>query len=310
MFRIITRITNIVPALAAVLALYACGAPQTAPTTQQTETVPPQSGGPLVISAIPDQDPEKLQRLYGKVADYLSKELGVPVEYKAVTDYTASVTAFKVGDLDLVWYGGLTGVQSRLQVPGAQAIVQRDIDERFHSVFIANTASGINTLEEVKGRTFTFGSESSTSGRLMPQYFMKQAGITPADFKGEAGFSGSHDKTLSLVEAGTYEAGVLNEQVWKSRQAEGKVDTTKVKQIHRTDAYHDYHWVLHPDTTTRYGGGFEKRVQGALLKLDVAVPEHKEILDLFGAQKFIATNNDNYKQIEEVGREIGLIVNQ
>jgi phosphonate transport system substrate-binding protein len=290
--------------------LNACGAPQPSPTTQQTGTAAPQSGGPLVISAIPDQDPEKLQRLYGKLAGYLSKELGVPVEYKPVTDYTASVTAFKVGDLDLVWYGGLTGVQSRLQVPGAQAIVQRDIDERFQSVFIANSASGINTLEEVKGRTFTFGSESSTSGRLMPQYFMKQASITPADFKGEAGFSGSHDKTLSLVEAGTYDAGVLNRQVWESRQAEGKVDTSKVKEIGRTEAYHDYHWVLHPDAAARYGEGFEKRLQEAFLKLDPGVAEHKEILDLFGAQKFITTNNDNYKQIEEVGREIGLIVNQ
>lgn len=117
------------------LLLSGCGAEQAQPTTQptaqataqpsaqpeQTQLVQPTdtssstgSTETLIISAIPDQDPEKLQRLYGTVASYLSKELGVPVEYKAVTDYTASVTGFKVGDLDLVWYGGLTGVQSRL----------------------------------------------------------------------------------------------------------------------------------------------------------------------------------------------------
>jgi phosphonate transport system substrate-binding protein len=263
----------------------------------------------LIISAIPDQDPEKLQRIYGTVATYLSKELGIPVEYKPVTDYTASVTAFKVGDLDLVWYGGLTGVQARLQVPGAQAIVQRDIDEQFHSVFIANTASGINSLADLKGHTFTFGSESSTSGRLMPQYFLGEEGIKATDFKGEAGFSGSHDKTLNLVTAGTYEAGVLNEQVWKSRQEEGKVDASKVKEIYVTPAFHDYHWIINPDAITRYGGDFVGKVQAAFFKLDPGVPEHKEILDLFGAKKFIATTNDNYAQIEEVGREIGLIVN-
>ncbi len=295
----------VVLTMLSLLALSGCGTEQ--PQAQPTQVSTP-SKEPLIISAIPDQDPEKLQRLYGTVATYLSKELGIPVEYKPVTDYTASVTAFKVGDLQLVWYGGLTGVQARLQVPGAQAIVQRDIDEKFHSVFIANTASGINSLADLKGHTFTYGSESSTSGRLMPQYFLSKAGITAADFKGEPGFSGSHDKTLNLVTAGTFDAGVLNEQVWKSRQAEGKVDASKVKEINVTDAYHDYHWVLHPDTVTRYGADFAGKVQAAFTKLDASVPEQKEILDLFGAQKFIPTSNDNYAQIEEVGRETGLIV--
>jgi phosphonate transport system substrate-binding protein len=242
------------------------------------------------------------------VAAYLSQELNVPVEYKPVTDYTASITGFKVGDLDMVWYGGLTGVQARLQVPGALAVVQRDIDAQFHSVFIANTASGINSLTDMKGRTFTFGSESSTSGRLMPQYFLAQEGITPGDFKGQPGFSGSHDKTLSLVEGGTFDAGVLNEQVWKSRLQEGKVDTGKVKEVYTTPAFHDYHWMLHPDTLAEYGSDFPDSVKAAFLKLDAGVAEHKEILDLFGATKFIETDNANYAQIEQVGREIGLIV--
>ena len=275
----------------------------------QGQTSTPQPASPLIISAIPDQDPEKLQRLYGKLADYLSQALGVPVQYKPVTDYTASVTAFKVGDLDLVWYGGLTGVQARLQVAGAEAIAQRDIDEQFHSVFIANTASGINSLADLKGHTFTFGSESSTSGRLMPQYFLDKEGIDPSDFRGEAGFSGSHDKTLSLVTAGTFDAGALNEQVWKSRMAEGKVDTSKVKEIYVTPSYHDYHWVLHPNATKRYGADFGGKVLAAFNRLDTNVPEQKEILDLFGAKKFIATQNSNYAQIEEIGRQLGLIVN-
>lgn len=273
-----------------------------------------QSTIPLTAGAIPDQDPEVLQRLYTKLADYLEAELGVPVEYKPVTDYAAAVTAFKVGDLDLVWFGGLTGVQARLQVPGAEAIAQRDIDEQFHSVFIANTATGfkefsdIQDLTQIKGRTFTFGSESSTSGRLMPQHFMEEAGLdTAQDFKGEVGFSGNHDTTIKLVEAGTYEVGALNEQVWLDRVAEGAVDTTKVAVIWRTPPYYDYHWVISPEVDERYGDGFAEKVQAALMALDPAVPEHKEILDLFGAERFIATDNDNYAEIEAVGRKIGKI---
>src|SRR4028118_1899396 len=177
----------------------------------------------LDMGAIPDQDPQKLQRQYAKLAAYLEKELGVPVKYKPVTDYTAAVTAFKVGDLQLVWFGGLTGVQARLQVPGAEAIAQRDVDEQFHSLFIANKKSGlkpfkdISGLKQLKGHTFTFGSESSTSGRLMPQYFMQQAGLKLEDLKGQAGFSGDHDKTIKLVEAGTYDAGAVNKKVWQKR---------------------------------------------------------------------------------------------
>lgn len=267
----------------------------------------------LSVGAIPDQDPEKLQRLYAKLSDYLSAELGVSVEYTPVTDYSAAVSAFRVGDLDLVWFGGLTGVQARLQVEGAQAIAQRDIDAEFHSVFIANRKTGLTPLENLdelsalKGRTFTFGSESSTSGRLMPQYFLKQAGVTLTDFTGETGFSGNHDATIKLVEAGTYEVGALNEQVWETRLAEGEIDTDQVQVIWRTPAYYDYHWVIAPSLDDVYGDGFTEKVQAALLKLDPTIPEHQEILALFGAERFIETENSNYEQIEAVGREIGKI---
>ncbi|AOW99240.1 MULTISPECIES: putative selenate ABC transporter substrate-binding protein [Moorena] len=267
----------------------------------------------FTTGAIPDQDPEKLQRLYGKLAAYLEAELKVPVEYKPVIDYAAAVTAFRVGDLDLVWFGGLTGVQARLQVEEAEAIAQRDIDAEFHTVFIANKSSGLKPIKDIKdlkvlkGHTLTFGSESSTSGRLMPQYFLEQAGVTLDDFKGEVGFSKSHDATIQLVEAGSYKVGALNEQVWKSRVAAGNVDLKKVELIWRTPAYYDYHWVINPKVKERYGDDFVERVQAALLKLDPNVPEQKEILDLFGATKFISTKNDNYAQIEKIGRKIGKI---
>jgi phosphonate transport system substrate-binding protein len=261
----------------------------------------------LVVSAIPDQDPEKLQRLYGSLADYLSKALNVSVLYKPVSDYKAAVTAFKVGDLDLVWFGGVTGVQARIQVPEARAIVQRDIDEKFRSVFIANTATGIKSLSDLKGRTFTFGSESSTSGRVMPQSFLEEAGIKLGDFKGNPGFSGSHDKTIALVEAGAFDAGVLNEQVWSTRLAEKSLDTSRVAVFWTTPTYHDYHWVLHPAVAKRFGPDFESRLVAALTKLSPEDSEQAKILELFGARKFVETDNASYSEIERVGRSVGLI---
>ncbi|MEL7155267.1 MAG: putative selenate ABC transporter substrate-binding protein [Actinomycetota bacterium] len=268
----------------------------------------------LRIGAIPDQEPERLQRTYGLLSDYLEAELGVTVDYVPVTDYQGAVTAFRVGDLDAVWFGGLTGVQARLEVDGANAIAQRDIDERFTSVFIAAADAGIEPIDDVAGltavagRSLTFGSESSTSGRLMPQAFLSEAGVDiENDINGAPGFSGSHDATIELVGAGTYEVGALNSQVWDARVAEGAIDPSAVIEIFRTPTYYDYHWVARPDLDDRFGDGFDQQLVAALTDLDGADPDQAEILDLFGAGSFIVTENDNYTAIESVGREAGLI---
>jgi len=267
----------------------------------------------LRIGAIPDQEPERLQRTYGLLADYLENELEVDVEYVPVTDYQGAVTAFGVGDLDVVWFGGLTGVQARLEVDGAEAIAQRDIDAEFTSVFIANESSGLTPIDSVdglaalEGHSFTFGSESSTSGRLMPQFFLGEAGLGLDSFEGEPGFSGSHDATIEVVAAGTFESGALNSQVWDSRVEEGAVDTTQVVEIFRTPTYFDYHWIAHPSLDERFDSGFIDELTGALTELDPAEEEHAEILELFGAGGFIETDNENYAAIEDVARDVGLI---
>ncbi|MBM5788173.1 MAG: putative selenate ABC transporter substrate-binding protein [Cyanobacteria bacterium M_DeepCast_200m_mx_001] len=268
----------------------------------------------LRISAIPDQNPEKLNRLYGSVASELSRQLGVPVKYVPLTDYAAAVTAFRTGDLDLVWFGGLTGVQARLQKPNARVLAQRDIDVSFKSIFIANTRSGLKTvrnidgLRELKGRRFTFGSESSTSGRLMPQYFLAQAGVKLKDFAGGApGFSGSHDATIALVQSGAYDAGAVNEQVWRASLHNGKANRAKVMAIWKSPGYPDYHWIAQGNLDQRFGKGFTTKLQKAILSWRPSDPQQKVILGLFGAQQFIPASPGEYTRIEQVGREIGKI---
>ena len=285
-----------------------------APDGGTSEASRPNEKRVLRVGAIPDQNPEKLNRLYGLVADELSETLEVPVRFVPVTDYTAAVTAFRTGDLDLVWFGGLTGVQAWLQKPGARALAQRDIDRSFHSIFIANANSGLKPfsdqsgLLQLKGKRFTFGSESSTSGRLMPQYFLTQAGLQLSDFAGgNPGFSGSHDALIALVESGTYDAGVVNEQVWRSRIEEGKVDTTKVVELWRTPGYANYTWVVQPNLDEDYGKGFTERLEQAFTGLSPDDPRQAQILELFGAERFVPASNRQYEAIEAVGRQIGKI---
>ena len=268
----------------------------------------------LRIGAIPDQNPERLNRLYKNLSSELSDQLNVEVKYIPVTNYASAVTAFRTGNLDLVWFGGLTGVQARLQTKGSKVLVQRDIDEKFHTLFIANKKTlikkinNINGLKSLKEKRFTFGSESSTSGRLMPQYFLNKAGVQLKDFKGGTpGFSGSHDATLMLVQSGSYEAGALNEQVWDSNLKRGRIDSSKVYVIWKTPSYYDYHWVVQGNLDKKFRKDFTKDLTNVFLSFNAKSKRQKKILNLFGAKKFIKTRNENYNKIEKIGRKLGKI---
>lgn len=267
------------------------------------------AGGTLLIGGIPDQDVTHLEQQFGMLADYLEAELGIDVEYVPANDYAGIVSAFQRGDVQLAWFGGLTGVQARSTVEGAEAIAQRERDAEFHSVFIVQADSGATSLTDLAGLAFTFGSESSTSGHLMPRYYLFEAGVdADKDFDGPPGYSGSHDRTYELVEAGAYQAGALNEAVWEAAVAEGKVDTSKVVVLERSPAYYDYNFSIHPDVDDELGDGMRNRILRALLDLSEDDGESAaELLDLFQATSFIATSNENYAAIEAIARDLEII---
>jgi len=259
--------------------------------------------GVLRISAIPDENPTELQRKFSKVAAYLEKEVGMKVQYTAVTDYAAVVEALAAKKIDMAWLGGFTFVQARLRTGNAIPIVQRAEDEKFTSKFIASAMSGIKGLPDLKGKNFTFGSVSSTSGHLMPRYFLLENNINPEkDFRRVA-FSGAHDATALQVESGRVDAGALNASVWEKLVREKKVDTDKVKVIWTTPPYYDYNWTVRGDLDPVV----VKKLTAAFLKLDPKNPADKELLDLQRASKFVPTRPENYKGIEQAARSAGLL---
>jgi phosphonate transport system substrate-binding protein len=261
----------------------------------------------LYIGGIPDQDVSLLEARFDGLADYLSRETGLDVRYLPSFDYAAVVTGFRNDDIQLAWYGGLTGVQARLAVPDAEAIAQRPRDAEFHSVFIKRKGLDISSLAELRGHTFTFGSESSTSGYLMPLFFIGEAGVDLDDLKSFS-FSGSHDTTWKLVEAGSFDAGALNAAVWEQRVADGKVDLGRVEVFFNTPAYVDYHWVARGDLDFNYGVGTTEKLRQALLGLgDDGDPVEAEILAAFQDEGFVPTRNENYEAIERMAKELGII---
>ena len=262
----------------------------------------------LRFSAIPDQNTTELKEKFQPLAAYLSKKLGVATEYVPATDYQASVEMFKNGDIQLAWFGGLTGVQARIAVPGANAIAQGKSDPQYYSYFIAHEKTGLERSEkfpsEIAKLKFTFGSRSSTSGRLMPEFFIReQTGKTPEEFfSNPVGFSGSHDKTCELVESGQYEVGVLNYKVYNKRVEAGKTDPKIVKVIWKTPFYADYNWTAHPVVEEKFGPGFTQRIQEALVSID-----DSKILAALLRDKIIPAKNEEFDGIKRVAKQLKMI---
>ena len=261
----------------------------------------------LVFSAIPDQDQSQLIKRFGKVADYLTKKLGIPVKYIPVKSYSAAITAFRNNQVQLAWFGGLSGVRARLLVPGSEAISQGEEDTEFQSFFIAHHSTGLKASEEfpkgILDRTFTFGSKGSTSGRLMPEFYIREnLKESPDDAFKRVGFSGNHSRTIALVQTGAYQVGATNYKVWEKEMKAGKIDSSKVSVIWKTPVYPDYQWTIRGDVDEHWGEGFKAAVQQALLDMKDPI-----LLEAFPRSGFIKTSNKDYQPILETARQIGLI---
>ena len=257
----------------------------------------------LRVSAIPDEAPTELQRKFKPLGEYLEKKLNMKVEFTPVTDYAASVEGLVNHKLDMVWFGGFTFVQAKDRSKGQVVpLVQRVEDEKFRSVFIT-TSKNINSLQDLKGKTLSFGSESSTSGHLMPRSFLLAAKIDPDTDLKRIAFSGAHDATVAAVAGGKVDAGALNISVWEKLIEQKKVDTGAVRVFYTTPPYFDYNWTVRADMPA----ALKKKITDAFLALDSSTPEGKAILDLQRATKFIPTKAENYVNIEAAAKNAGLL---
>ena len=256
----------------------------------------------LRVSAIPDEAPTELLRKFKPLGAYLEQQTGMKVEFVPVADYPAVVEALATDRLDMAWLGGFTFVQVNLKTGNAIPLVQREQDAQFTSKFITSDPN-VKSLADLKGKTFAFGSISSTSGSLMPRYFMLQDNIKPETWFSRVAYSGAHDATAAWVQAGKVDAGVLNASVWDKLVNSGKVDISKVKVFATTPAYFDYNWTVRGTLDP----ALAEKLKQAFLALDPANPAHKAILDLQAASRFIATKPENYKGIEDAARAADLL---
>jgi phosphonate transport system substrate-binding protein len=258
----------------------------------------------LRVTTIPEEAATEQIRKFGPLSQYLEKSLGMKVEFTPVTDYPAAVEALVNKQVDLVWFGGFTYVQAQIRSGGKIIpIAQREEDTKFRSVFITQKNSGITKLTDLKGKQVSFGSQSSTSGHLMPRTYLLEAGLNPeVDFKRIA-YSGAHDATIASVVSGRVDAAALDITVWNKFVSENKVDTSKVDVFYTTPPFFNYNWSVHADMPA----ALRDKITKSLLALNMNTPEGKEILSLNRATKYIPTKPENYKGLETAGKSAGLI---
>ncbi|MDF1851250.1 MAG: putative selenate ABC transporter substrate-binding protein [Verrucomicrobiales bacterium] len=292
------------------LALVGCGGD---PSSADNNKTPPEApSATFYLSAIPDEKITDQKVKFDKLADYLTAQLGVETEFVFSKDYADSVTKFKNGEVHLVWFGGLSGVQARMAVPGSEAIAQGKADPKYKSYIIANKDAGLEPAEAfpaaIKDKTFTFGSPGSTSGRLMPTFFIMQnnGGVHPDEwFATKPGFqmSGGHVATANAVADGTYETGAINYKTYDSLvESDPKIADNTVK-IWTTPFYADYNFTIHPDVKKAFGDDFITKVQAAL----VAAPAGSEALKAINREAIIPAKNEDFDGIKDTAIQMGLI---
>ena len=255
----------------------------------------------LRLAMIPSTDPGKIVRDSQPLVKYLEKQTSSRIELVVPTNYAAVVEAIANDRVDIAYLGGFTFVQASRRA-GVLPLVQRERDQNFHSVFITQPRSGINTLADLKGHSFAFGDVNSTSGHLMPAYYMRAANVDQG-LLAKALYTGGHDATALAVANGKVDAGAMDELVFGNMMKSGKVTPEQVRVFYTTPPFFDYVWVARKGLDPKVSDSFAD----ALLKLDASNPEHKVLLDLLNATKYLRADDSSYDKLRQAARDEGLL---
>lgn len=265
----------------------------TACSLKKKDNSPPLSV--LRIGILPDEDKQKLLNRYTPLFKYLSEEIGIPYELTIPESYDELLNLFNAKKIDLAYFGGFTFMKAHL-LSNAVPLVVRDIDTRFTSYFLIHGDSSAKKISEFKGKTLSFGSRLSTSGHLMPRYFLKEQNIVPEKFFSDVLYSGAHDRTAVRVRDKSVDIGVANSQIVNSMFKDGRLKKGDVRVIWETPPYYDYVWALQPV----YGKNIKIKISDAFFDLSNENTVHAKILKLLNAGSFMPAHIKDFYQLQSI----------
>lgn len=253
----------------------------------------------IKLGVLPDQSTEALVAKYSPLVDYLSEQTGLKIELVVPDNYAAMLDDFHANRIDIANFGGLTFTQAERR-DNAEPLIMRDTDLNFASCYLVPGADKRLTVREFEGETFAFGPELSTSGHLMPRYFLKAAGIDPDTYFASIRHSSGHDETAIWVRDGDVAIGVANCVIVESMDADGRLRQNEVRVLETTPAYADYVWAVHEKmhSSTKVG------LRDAFLALDAIDPEHRLILRRLGANAYLPASRTDFNDVRRAARDV------
>ena len=253
----------------------------------------------LIIGVLPDRSSEELLSRYTPLVDYLEAATGQPISLVLPDDYADLLQTFTEGELHMAFFGGLTFVRAE-QAVNAEPLVMRDVDVAFRSCYVSRPDDPRQALAEFENSSFSFGSELSTSGHMMPRFFMQQSGIVPEEFFGSIVYSGTHDKTAHGVADSVVDIGVMNCSILEQMLNAGTLSEDRIRVFARTPAYVDYVWAVQQDLNEER----KRELVDAFLALDVTNEKHAEILSLSGARVFLPAGRADFEDVRRAVRTV------
>lgn len=254
------------------------------------------------IGVLPDQLPEALVQRHTPLIEYLRAATGLGVELLIADGYGDFLADFDEGRLDLAWFGGLTFVQAEYR-SDAHPIVTRNVDHDFRSCFLVAGSRAERLVADFEGQRFAFASHLSTSGHLMPRYFLEQEGRIPEKFFKSVQYAGTHDQTALLVRDGVVDLGVANCLVVQNMFEDGQLLGDEVRILIKTPPYHDYVWAIRPGLPVE----IESRILDAFLALDQTLPEHAAILRTQDADAYLPIGRDSFHEVRQAAASLELL---
>ncbi len=257
----------------------------------------------LRVGILPDVSVDNIQQRYDPLLEYLSAETGIEHKLVVPENYADLIRQFHEQKVDLAYFGGFTYVKAHTY-SNARPLVMRKIDTRFTSLFLVRGDDSALQLADFKDKKFSFGSELSTSGHLMPRHFLQvEMQIVPEQFFSEVHYSGAHDKTAYLVRDGKVDLGVANAQIILAMIRDGRLKKADIRILWQTPPYPDYVWAVHDDLDENV----KTQLRNAFLKLDKSNIYHKKILFQLGASYFLPAAASDFTRLKMVAESLELL---
>ena len=260
------------------------------PVSQESQPRPTH----LVIGLLPDRTPEQLLRIHQPLFDFLAEQLNITYQFVIPDNYADMLSQFNHGKIDLAFFGGITFIKAK-QYGSASPVVAGNRDLNFISYLIVRNDSKIDSLAGLKNKSLAFGSPLSTSGHVMPRFYMKKIGITPEHYFSEVQYSGSHSNTIQRVAQNVVDAGVLNSHVFKDKVEEVENLKENLTVIWQSPPYPDYVWAMQ----TKYSKEFIQELTDAFLSINVTTPTGRTILQQQKSDAFYPVSNADFSEIEQ-----------